>query len=171
MKKNGFTLVELIVVVGILSILAVAGVVALNPVEQFKKASDSKRKADLAQVKRALETYYQDNGKYPLSSTSAPAYRISVPGNPNPITINWGSSWAPYMNLTPKDPSASKNYVYYSVTGQSYFLYASLDRGSLDPQSCQNLNANGECANVPAANLCGTGVKCNFGTTSPNVSP
>ncbi len=176
MRKNflknsfGFTLVELIVVIGILSILAVVGLVAINPLVQFQKANDSRRKADFSQIQKALETYYQDKGSYPLSSVTSPLYRITVPGQTTPTTINWGEQWQPYMNLVPKDPIASKNYVYYSA-GQSYYLYASLDRGSKDPQSCQSLNVNGECLNVPAANLCGTGVKCNFGVTSPNVSP
>ena len=165
-SKRGFTLIELIVVIGILSVLAVMGLVALNPMVQFQKANDSRRKSDLSQIQKALEIYYEDNGKYPLSSVSAPAYRITVP--PSSTVVDWATPWQPYINLLPKDPIDSKNYVYYS-TGQSYYLYASLDRGDKDPQSCQNLNANGECQNVPGANLCGA--KCNYGVTSPNVSP
>lgn len=171
-KKNnsGFTLVELITAIGILSILTVVGLVALDPLAQFQKADDVKRKADLSQIQNGLETYYRDNSIYPLSSVTSPLYEITVPGQTTRTTIDWGQQWLPYINLMPKDPIASKHYVYYS-TGQSYFLYASLDRGSKDPQSCQNLNSNGECSNVPAANLCGTGAKCNYGVTSPNVSP
>ena len=169
-SKKGFTLVELIVVIGILSILSVGAIVAINPLAQFQKANDSRRKADFSQIQKALETYYQDNGSYPLSSVTSPLYEITVPGETTPTTIDWGKQWQPYMNLVPKDPITSKHYVYYS-TGQSYYLYASLDRGSLDPQSCQNLNGNEECQNVPAANLCGIGIKCNYGATSPNVSP
>jgi len=172
LKSNlGFTLIEMIVVIGVLAILAVAGMVALNPMAQFQKANDSKRKADLSQIQKALETYYQDNGSYPLPSTSTPFYRITVVGPTGLVTIDWGKQWQPYMNLLPKDPSASKNYVYYS-TGQSYIIYASLDRGSFDPQSCQGM-VNGECqsiqANVGAVNSCGG--PCNFGVSSPNVSP
>ena len=171
MKNNGFTLVELIVVIGILSVLALASLVAINPVAQFQKANDARRKADLSQIQKALESYYQDNGKYPLSSVTSPFYRITVPGVPTTITINWGTQWQPYMNLVPKDPSVSKNYVYYS-TGQSYYLYASLDRGSGDPQACQGM-VNGECqsiqTNAITAKSCGN--YCNFAISSPNVSP
>lgn len=172
MKNNGFTLIELIVVIGILSILAVGSIVALNPLEQFKKANDSRRKADLSQIQKAVETYYQDNGSYPSSSSVVlPLYRITTRSDVGTTTVEWGTSWSPYMNLLPKDPSASKNYVYYSA-GQSYYLYASLDRGSLDPQSCQGM-INGECqsigANIGSAKSCGG--PCNFGVSSPNVSP
>lgn len=161
-------MVELIVVIGILSILAVATMMAINPVAQFQKANDSKRKSDLAQIQRALETYYQDNGKYPASSTSGPAYRIVR----SDLTVaDWGTEWKPYMDILPKDPSSSDYYVYYS-TGQSYYLYATLDRGSSDPQVCKNM-VNNECASISTngipADSCGG--PCDFGLTSPNVTP
>ncbi len=165
-SKKGFTLVELIVVIGILSILAVVALMAINPLVQFQKADDSRRKADLSQIQKALETYYQDNGNYPLSSVTSPLYRITVPGTP-PTIIDWGQQWQPYMNLVPKDPIASKNYVYYS-TGQSYFLYASLDRSGSDPQACNG--AGTACSNLPSGASCGSGI-CNFGVSSPNFSP
>ena len=159
-NNRGVTLIELIVVIGILAILAVAGMAAINPVEQFKKANDSRRKADLSQIQKALETYHQDKGEYPSSTEN---YMISG--------TEWGKQWEPYMNYLPKDTNASKKYVYYS-TGQSYYIYASLDRGIKDPQSCKEpLKANGECTNVPGTNLCGVGVLCNFGVSSPNVLP
>lgn len=158
---------------GILSTLAIGAIVALNPLAQFQKASDVRRKSDLSQIQKALESYYQDNGKYPDSSLS---YRITVPvAGGGTTTIDWGQQWSPYMNPLPKDPTASKNYVYYSIGGQSYYLYASLDRGAEDPQSCPNLkNYNWECKNVPAPTLCGptgAGIKCNYGVSTPNVSP
>lgn len=143
--------------------------IILDPLAQFQKANDTKKKSDFSQIQKALEAYYQDFGKYPLSSTAAPLYRITVPGSPTSVTINWGSPWRPYMNLLPKDPTISKNYVYYS-SGQSYWLYASLDRGSKDPQAC----AGGQCSaplgsGIDMTSACG-GV-CNFGVSSPNVSP
>lgn len=168
-SEKGFTLVELIVVIGILSVLAVGSIIALNPFSQFQKANDSKRKTDLAQVQRALETYYQDNGKYPPhSAVTPPLYRIV---RLDLTTADWGTQWQPYMNLLPKDPVGSDNYVYYS-TGQSYYLYATLDRGTSDPQICKNL-VNKECPSIAGngipANSCGG--PCNFAATSPNVAP
>ena len=161
--QKGFTLLEIIIVVGIISILPVGAMTILDPVAQFQKANDLRRKSDLATIQKALEQYYGDTGQYPQSTSD---YKIiGLDGK----TVGWGAAWSPYLNIVPKDPNSLKNYVYGSG-GQSYYLYATLDRGN-DPQSCQNLNANGECQNVPAANLCGTGVKCNYGVTSPNVSP
>ncbi len=43
MQKRGFTLIEILVVIGILAILLGAAIVALNPGRQFAQARDSQR--------------------------------------------------------------------------------------------------------------------------------
>lgn len=172
--SKGFTLIELIIVIGILSILSIAVLAVFNPVTQIQKTNDARRKADLSQIQKSLETYYQDNGRYPDSSTvsdlcnSAPCpYRIKSVDVDNPVK-NWGQPWQPYMNILPKDPNPSNHYVYVSAgSGQAYYLYANLDRGSKDPQAC---NGGQVCSSLTAnGNACG-GV-CNYGVSSPNVTP
>lgn len=165
-KTNGFTLVELLVVVSIIGILVVAALAILNPIAQIQKGNDSKRKEDLAQIQRALETHYHDLGRYPASDSS---YQILYSGSP----IAWGGSWSPYMSSVPKDPrSPSRNYVYYATSnGQSYFLYAYLERAN-DPQFCNNGNpCSSLTTNGIPTNACGAGGSCNFGVSSSNVSP
>jgi general secretion pathway protein G len=172
LRVKGFTLIELLVVVGILGILAAALLMTLDPFSQVQKGNDAKRKSDLSQIQKALETYYQDNGKYPINNPQT-TYRIYDERSTQNAIIDWGSSWAPYMNLLPEDPSTSKNYVYYSPgtcpggAGQCYFLYASLDRGDKDPQAC---NSGAICDSVPEAGACGAD-ECNYGVSSTNVSP
>lgn len=165
--KKGFTLVELLIVIAVLSVLITGLIVVIDPLSQLQKANDSKRKSDLSEMQRALEVYYQDNRSYP-PNPSVNDYRIKgLDGN----TVNWGSSWQPFMSTLPKDPSSSKAYVYFVTSnGQTYYLYASLDRGANDPQACNNGNA---CAGLVANNISATacGGTCNFGLSSPNVSP
>lgn len=59
----GFTLVEVIVVISILSILAL--IVAVEFREIQPRARDTERKADITTISVALEKYFQTNGEYP----------------------------------------------------------------------------------------------------------
>lgn len=164
-NNKGFTLIELIVVIGILSVITVVLITVFNPVEQLSKGRDVKRKSDLGQIQKALEQYYQDNGKYPSSDSS---YEI-VGANGTPVA--WGASWSPYMNILPADPT--RKYVYFSPDLQSYYLYASLERGSRDSQACISNDSSGACPSLLSNHISNdqcAGI-CNFGITSPNVSP
>lgn len=154
--KNGFTLMELLIVIGVLSIITSAILISINPIEQFQKGRDAKRKNDLTQIQRALEAYYNDNKSYPDNTAN---FKMNLSG------WDWGGAWQPYMQVVPKDSLPSQNYVYVRVlSGQGYGLYARLERGSKDPQAC----AGGTCG--PASG-CGQSLSCNYGVTSSNTSP
>ncbi len=170
-QEKGFTLIELILVAAIFGILA-AGIIALtDPRNQYLKANDARRKSDLAQIQRSLEAYYHDYGSYPESSADR---KIRVGGT----SIEWGSSWQPYMNVLPADPTGERRYVYYSTPDrQTYALYASLERGGKDPDACNKGNA---CLNMTArfgipSTACSVNndpnIICNYGVTSSDYSP
>jgi len=170
--NKGFTLVEMLVAIGILGIMATAALVVLNPFTQIQKGNDAKRKADLSQIQKALEIYYQDYGAYPDQSGFELDPITSSPGiTPVLKTLKtWGSTWRPYMNVIPSDPVSTKNYVYYVTNnGQSYYLYASLDRGIHDPQTCSGNLCMGSGIDM-THNPCGSG-NCNFGVSSPDKTP
>lgn len=63
--QAGFTLVELLIVIVVIAILAAIAITAFSGVQAG--ARDSQRESDIAQVKQALEVYYQDEGYYPAS--------------------------------------------------------------------------------------------------------
>lgn len=158
--SKGFTLIELLVVIGLIAVLAGTVLAVFNPFGQIQKSQDAKRKSDLAQIQRALELYYQDNGRYPPSN-----------GNYQITGAAWGASWGTYMAILPADPTASKRYVYFTPAlgnGQTYYLYTNLDRGNVDPQACSGGN---DCPNVPAPRQCGGNTFCNFGLSSANTTP
>jgi type II secretion system protein G len=159
--RSGFTLIELLSVIAIVGILAVGLVTVINPLEQVAKGRDTKRKADLAMVQKALEVYYSDNGAYP---SSANGQMVNASG----VRIGWGTNgFQPYLPLLPADGTSGRSYAYLS-TGQSYWLYASLQRGGKDPSACNAPN-NTVCQNATGVS-CGNGI-CNYGVSSPNTSP
>ena len=56
-QKNGFTLLELLIVIAILAILSAALVLILNPAESMKKSRDTQRISDLSTLKTAIGLY------------------------------------------------------------------------------------------------------------------
>jgi len=63
--KKGFTLLELLIVIGILAILSTTMILVINPAQLLKKARDSQRIADLSTVKTAIAYY--------ITETSSPS--------------------------------------------------------------------------------------------------
>jgi general secretion pathway protein G len=157
--KRGFTLVELLLVIVLIGMLATGVIVLINPLSQIQKANDAKIKSDFLGIQKAMEAFYQDYGKYPLTS-GAPSYSIMSPGPEGETVVTWGTAWTPYMNILPKDPSfPTRKYVYNTGSDrQSYYIYARLDKGSMT------------LSNFPSGGSCGPKA-CNYGVSSPNVNP
>lgn len=60
-NKKGFTLVELLIVMGILAVLATATAIILNPGELLAQSRDARRVADLNTVYSAIDLYLSGN--------------------------------------------------------------------------------------------------------------
>lgn len=110
-RKSGFTLIELIIVVTIISFLGVLIVAYLRT--QIFKGNDAKRKADINRIGIAIEEYEKDKNCYPTS-----------------VTCTASDSLQPYLNEIPCDPVLKTPY-YYQYDGTScpkwYILFADLD--------------------------------------------
>ena len=99
-KQNGFTLIELIIVIVVIGILASIIYVSFTVTEQ--RSRDAQRDRDIFEVQRALEKYYADNGTYPsvgsdntgypLSSLTlalTPTYISQIPTAPSAVTYQY----------------------------------------------------------------------------------
>lgn len=66
-QKEGFTLVEVLMVIAIIGLLTAAGVYAFTQVKA--RARDANRTADTDQLAKALDLYFNSEGAYPVSTT------------------------------------------------------------------------------------------------------
>lgn len=69
-KNSGFTLIELIVIMGILAILAATLIALLNPGEQIKKAKDATIQAATLEYRNSANRYAASFHAYPWDSVS-----------------------------------------------------------------------------------------------------
>ncbi len=60
-QKSAFTLIELIIVIAIISILAAAIFVAVDPARRLHEARNARRRSDITTVLEAVKTYQVDN--------------------------------------------------------------------------------------------------------------
>lgn len=97
-KQQGFTLMEILIVVVILSILAVA------VVPQFMDKPDEARvaraKSDIQSLNTALSIYKMDNFQYPSSAQGLQALVQKPAGSPE--AKNWNPNG--YLQKLPQDP-------------------------------------------------------------------
>lgn len=146
MKKNktGFTLIELLVAMTIMAVLM--GISLVSYQGSKKSARDGKRRADLEQIRSALEIYRSDCKTYPATGLVVSGAALVGAGSCAGNT---------YMEKVPTDPG-SCSYYYRNTGSNSYVLCTSLETGGTTLDS--------HCA-APAA--CGTSCTCNYGAANP----
>lgn len=80
-RPSGFTIVELLIVVVVISIIATITIVTFNGVQA--RARDTVRLQDMKSIIKALEAYKSVNGAYPAvtSTLNAGGWEVSSDGN------------------------------------------------------------------------------------------
>lgn len=63
--KKAFTLVELLIVIGLLGAIALIVIAAINPIEQANRARDTRFKADGGQLISAIDRYFTARSEFP----------------------------------------------------------------------------------------------------------
>lgn len=105
--KQGFTLVELLVVVAILGILAAILILAINPAEAQRKSRDATRLSDLATVRQAVDLAVANGAVLP-GTVAVPFSGASTGSRDTTSTGNWvGTNVSKYLSVLPTDPRQS----------------------------------------------------------------
>ncbi len=96
-RQDGFTLIEIMVVVIIIGILA--AIVAPNVIRRVDDAQIIKAHAEISNIGSALKFYRLDNFAYPTTEQGLDAL-VNKPNDPN--VRNWKAGG--YLDRLPKDP-------------------------------------------------------------------
>jgi prepilin-type N-terminal cleavage/methylation domain-containing protein len=106
LNKSAFTLLEMLVVIGIISVIVSMGFVSYSTSQ--KKARDAKRKSDLSTIRNAMEQYYSVcNYSYPTTINS-------------PIQCTSVAPTVMIMPTVPVDPKTTTPYPMPTATGNAY---------------------------------------------------
>jgi len=116
--RNGFTLIEILVVIAVISLLA--ALVAPNVFRNMGTAREGTARSQIEMLGAALDAYRLDNGRYPTTDQGLAALYTEPAIEPRPS--NWRG---PYLRKeVPRDPWGNP-YVYTSpgtVSSMGYDL-------------------------------------------------
>jgi len=118
-RGDGFTLVELMVVIVIIGLLAT--VVAINVLPSQDRAMVGKARADVATLEQALETYRLDNLVFPDDAQGLQALVALPAGMAHPERYRDGG----YVRRLPEDPwGGAYQYRRQSTHGGQFDVYS-----------------------------------------------
>jgi len=121
-SKKGFTLLEIILVITLISILFGIMLVAINPSNILSEVQDNQREADAMTIYQALEQYTLKNNAYPTAivnmqnNSSAYICKPTVTNCTNSNQISLSSLLIPiYLSKIPEYSTDTNNSGFYVV--------------------------------------------------------
>ena len=103
--SGGFTLIELMIVMVLITILAAIGVAMYG--NSITRAKEAALKQDLVEMRKAIDEYYADKNKWPadLQTLVSDKYLRSIP--PDPFTQSADTWQTVYGEPDPANPASS----------------------------------------------------------------
>lgn len=114
MQHRGFTLIEILVVIGMLALLSTVVLVAINPLRQFAQARNTQREANVSAILNAVGQRLADNrGVFANESGDCSS---ELPTDPAPIAKSGTTHFdlrpcivPTYISEIPTDPDSGEN--------------------------------------------------------------
>jgi prepilin-type N-terminal cleavage/methylation domain-containing protein len=78
LNQAGFTMIELLVVISVIGVLAVAVLSSINPIEQINKGRDTRLRTDAANLINAVDRYFAIHEEYPWNTSVVGGYTATV---------------------------------------------------------------------------------------------
>ena len=104
-KVQGFTLIEILVVVALIAILAAITFIAINPAKNFADARNATRQSAVNEILSAVTQYTADQNTLASLGTIATCPAVTTIGMQAP-NVNLSTHLVPvYIGVIPSDPS------------------------------------------------------------------
>jgi prepilin-type N-terminal cleavage/methylation domain-containing protein len=148
-NSTGFTLIELIIVIGVLGLLAAAVLIAIDPIEQLTRGRDTGRKSSITQMGRAMEGYVAVYGNYVDPLVSADWIQALVDSGD--------------LKLKPKSPSIDDPHC--TTNLDNNFCYSTyIPTGGTNTEALMWVALRSKLENKKCAGISGTGLPSEFDT-------
>ncbi len=108
-RYKGFSLIEILIVVGLILILAAVTIVAINPAKHFRDTRNSERMAHVSEILNAVTQYTAEEGRTLADlgivgcDEEGTDFTIELPGEDN---FDLGDLVPTYIVEIPQDPQA-----------------------------------------------------------------
>ena len=129
--SRGYTLMEILIVIGVLAVIGASVPITLNYKTQIDKGNNTKIKNELATIQRAFENFYNDKKRYPKPEeicfdTPSNEVYLDDRGNRSKICHICGTkiSHTSYPNL--KNYLSNAQCFTFAVIITCYFLFQAL---------------------------------------------